>query len=208
MKETWAHFCVSQNEDVMKSMLGERIDFLEKLVAKKDAEIETLEFLISKRDVAYKALRAHLETCQDRYDQDIDELERINRSLRSSQTCDMCNYMERDECLRQKDGMDVEIERSKELFYALTNIVEMEDGEDVRNSVEKVLALVAKQQADLALWDGREQVLCDLIDEKEAEIERLKEGFKRNRYSFIRENEELRDEIAKLTKDAGQWNGV
>jgi len=42
MKETWAHFCVSQNEDVMKSMLGERIEYLEGLLSEKDAEITQL----------------------------------------------------------------------------------------------------------------------------------------------------------------------
>ena len=29
-------------------------------------------------------------------------------------------------------------------------------------------------EADLALWDGREEVLCNLIEEKDAEIDRLK----------------------------------
>jgi len=121
MKETWAHFCVSQNEDVMKSMLGERIDFLEKLVAKKDA--------------AYARLKLHLETCQDAYDRDV-QGEQIGP------------------------------------WWACTLLYQQE------------------------------------IDEKDAEIERLKEGFKRNRYSFIRENAELRDEIAKLKKDAKQGKGV
>jgi len=147
MKETWAHFCVSQNEDVMKSMLGERIDFLEKLVAKKDA--------------AYARLKLHLETCQDAYDRDV------------------------------------------QVFMPDWNLLEA-----TQESLREHMAIIKQQEADLALWDGREQVLCDLIDEKEAEIERLKEGFKRNRYSFIRENAELRDEIAKLKKDAKQGKGV
>jgi len=35
---------------------------------------------------------------------------------------------------------------------------------------------IQRLQSDLALWDGREKVLCDLIDEKDAEINRLKDA--------------------------------
>ena len=48
----------------------------------------------------------------------------------------------------------------------------------------------------------RIEYLEGLLSEKDAEIERLKEGFKRSKYGFIRENAELKDEIAKLKKDA------
>jgi len=33
---------------------------------------------------------------------------------------------------------------------------------------------IEKLEADLALWDGREEILCNLIDEKDAEISKLK----------------------------------
>jgi len=50
MKETWEYYSVPQDEDVMKSMLGERIKYLEGLLSKKAAEIERLEegFKLSK----------------------------------------------------------------------------------------------------------------------------------------------------------------
>jgi len=54
----------------------------------------------------------------------------------------------------------------------------------------------------------RIEYLEGLLEERDAEIVRLHEGYKRNRYSFIRENAELRDEIAKLKKDAKQGKGV
>lgn len=41
----------------------------------------------------------------------IAELERENRALRSDQTCGMCNWLERDECLRRSDEQEAEIKR-------------------------------------------------------------------------------------------------
>lgn len=46
----------------------------------------------------------------------ISELERENRSLRFNQTCDMCNWLERDECLRRSDEQAAEIARLKGLL--------------------------------------------------------------------------------------------
>lgn len=46
----------------------------------------------------------------------IAKLERENRTLRSNQTCDMCNWLERDECLRRSDEQVAEIERLKGLL--------------------------------------------------------------------------------------------
>jgi len=78
MKETWEYYSVPQDEDVMKSMLGERIKYLEGLLSKKAAEIERLEegfklskygFIrenaelkdeLAKKDKAYQKLKAHL----------------------------------------------------------------------------------------------------------------------------------------------------
>jgi len=96
MKETWEYYSVPQNEDVMKSMLGERIEHLEMILARKDVEITGLEeeierllegkkmsyygFIrenaelkdeLAKKDKAYLRLKAHLETCQDAYDRDV-----------------------------------------------------------------------------------------------------------------------------------------
>jgi len=133
MKETWEYYSVPQDEDVMKSMLGERIDFLEKLVAKKDA--------------AYARLKSHLETCQDAYDR------------------------------------DVEFKPDWDLLNA------------TQESLREHMQIIKRQEADLALWDGREKVLCDLIDEKDAEIASLKGELAKGGYwSLLQQNAALTTE--------------
>jgi len=43
-----------------------------------------------------------------------------------------------------------------------------------QESLREHMELIKQKDADLALWDGREKVLCDMLDKKDDTIKRLK----------------------------------
>ena len=57
---------------------------------------------------------------------------------------------------------------------------------------------IEKLEADLALWDGREEVLCNLIDEKDKRIAKLREYLDTCEAAYERDMAERDTEIDRL----------
>jgi len=116
--------------------------------------------------------------------------------------------------------LEKEIDIAKESFYMLTNLVKMEEGEDIRNSVDKVMGLVAEKDKEIerlrALTGDDVRRICreelEILDKIENLTDRLNEGIKyvkeENQYVLVWTQRELdlakteADEIYNLFKDS------